>query len=420
MRIRRSLGLALIGTACNFCFGYGFTCCWWTTKESAPNPRPGDMSLPATSASMEWSKLDFQTFASHDSSGPPQIFKDVAYRDAVYKAWQEESEREYWSLRTDVWAETSSVVYESSSSSPTSATSKTATKVPLYGHVVRRKVLTAPQQQPETLSHSLPGVLLFHTGAGPHDIFLLWKAESLVRNTAIFPNGCVVLVADVLSDETGWAWNPDRSRYNQVRDTLFAIEETDVFEPQRPELQRRVAAAYSLLCSFPEVDSSRIASLGWCLGGHAIFDLGMHQHDRFPGLRAMVTFHGVFGSMQTYLAAKRRSDDHMKHTEIGAQPNSTSLSFPCHVLICNGSKDPFVDPSDLLACAELLQGCGHKVRVLQLQEATHGFTNPAQELNDNPAFDCHVPSATVAWHDALELLKTCFWPPVKVSPSQET
>jgi dienelactone hydrolase len=373
--------------------------------------------LPVTSASMEWSELDLQTFANHDARGGPQMFKDVAYRDAVYKAWQEESEREHWSLRTDVLAETSSVLYKSSSWSLTSATTETITKVPLYGHLVRRKVLTAPQQQPETLSNSVPGVLLFHTGAGPHDVFLLWKAESLVRNTAIFPNGCVVLIADMLSDETGWAWNPDRTRYNQVRDTLFAIEKKDAFEPQRPELQRRVAAAYLLLSSFPEVDSSRIASLGWCLGGHAIFDLGRYQHDRFPGLRTMVTFHGVFGSMQPYLAAKRRSDDHMKHMETSAQQSST-LSFGCHVLICNGSDDPFVNPSDLYACVKLLQGCGHKVRVLQLQGAKHGFTNPAQAFNDNPAFDSHIPSATVAWHEALELLKNCLCPPVKVSPSQ--
>jgi dienelactone hydrolase len=369
------------------------------------------MSLQVTLASMEWNKLDFQTFASHDSRGPPQMFKDVAYRDAVYKAWQEETERELWWWRTDMLVETSSVVYESSSSSssssPTSTTTEITTPVPLYGHVVRRKVLTAPQQQPETLSSIVPGVLLFHTGAGPHDVFLLWKAESLVRNTAVFPNGCVVLIADMLSDETGWAWNNDRSRYNQVRDTLFALEEKDVFKPQRPELQRRVKAAYSLLSSFPEVDSSRIAALGWCLGGHAIFDLGMHQHDRFPGLRAMVTFHGVFGSMQPYVAAKRRSDDHMKHTGTSTEKNST-LSSRCHVLICNGSKDPFVNPSDLHACVELLQGCGHKVRVLQLQDAKHGFTNPAQEFNDNPAFDSHVPSATVAWHETLELLKKCF------------
>jgi dienelactone hydrolase len=41
--------------------------------------------------------------------------------------------------------------------------------------------------------------------------------------------------------------------------------------------------------------------------------------------------------------------------------------------------------------------------LLQL-DANHGFTNPAQVHNDNPAFGYHPESAKKAWHQALALL----------------
>jgi dienelactone hydrolase len=51
----------------------------------------------------------------------------------------------------------------------------------------------------------------------------------------------------------------------------------------------------------------------------------------------------------------------------------------------------------------LFQLYGHTTSLLQL-EARHGFTNPAQVHNDNPAFGYHAASAQKAWRQALALL----------------
>lgn len=52
----------------------------------------------------------------------------------------------------------------------------------------------------------------------------------------------------------------------------------------------------------------------------------------------------------------------------------------------------------------MLQGLGHRTSLLQL-EAKHGFTNPAQEFNPNPAFAYDAEAASKAWKQAVALLR---------------
>jgi len=42
---------------------------------------------------------------------------------------------------------------------------------------------------------------------------------------------------------------------------------------------------------------------------------------------------------------------------------------------------------------------------LQLKDAKHGFTNPAQDFNDIPAFGFDKESADKAWRQAMALLR---------------
>ena len=49
-----------------------------------------------------------------------------------------------------------------------------------------------PISSTSAAENSLPGIILFHTGAGPQDIFLRWKADSLVNEADdTFEDGCV-------------------------------------------------------------------------------------------------------------------------------------------------------------------------------------------------------------------------------------
>jgi hypothetical protein len=70
-----------------------------------------------------------------------------------------------------------------------------------HGHLIQTKGMS-----PEA---AVPGILFFHTGAGPHDMCLFWKADSLVTNSEVFPDGCLIFITNILGNNAGWAWSPD-------------------------------------------------------------------------------------------------------------------------------------------------------------------------------------------------------------------
>ena len=218
---------------------------------------------------------------------------------------------------------------------------------------------------------------------GPHNVTLQWKADSLASNKDVFPQGCAILVADILSDASGWGWSDDRTKYNQAKDKVLRGETNG----ERPLLQSRLRAA---LESFhrvaPEVDMTRLCALGWCLGGHSVLELGrMHN----PGIRAMVTFHGVF--------------DGVPPPEETVENDNNAVT---KILVCHGDLDPFVDKAtNLKYAAETLERHGNNVRVLNLEGAKHGFSNPAQDYNPSDAFAYNDAAAKLAWSEALFLLK---------------
>jgi dienelactone hydrolase len=325
---------------------------------------------------MEWTPLDpfmFDPCSKSPSYLGRKWSKDDAYQDAVLNAWIQEKNARDETIQVEM--------------SPTVYQDRQATR--LYGHCVRRK--------DQASKESVPGLLLFHTGAGPQDVFLLWKAESLVSNSDVFPDGCVVLICDLLSDEPGWAWNPDRTKYNQARDKLL----DRLPDGTRPVLLDRVTAAYETLLNIPEVDSERIAALGWCLGGHPILELGRSiQKVSSVQIKGLITFHGVFDGVKP-------SPSTTTTTTTTTTTQEEDSSSAAQVLICNGSRDPFVKSSDLDAAVATFEAHGHKVRVLPV-DAKHGFTNPAQDFSDNPAFGFDELAAAAAWTETLKLLKsTC-------------
>lgn len=106
-----------------------------------------------------------------------------------------------------------------------------------YGRLVSAGSISA--------SRPRPGVVIFHTAVGPHDLFLYWKAEKLAAE------GWVVLIADMLSDAAGRGWEPEWSA--AVRKPL-----TD----DRALNRRRARAAIDCIKTQAGVDASRVAAFG--------------------------------------------------------------------------------------------------------------------------------------------------------------
>ena len=305
---------------------------------------------------------------SSADAASPRLAKDEGFALEVQKIWKEE------------------IGQRSSADSTARAVGKaisyrTSEGTPLYGYAVR--------PDGETGDKLLPGALLFHTGAGPQDIFLRWKAESLVANSDL--GGCVVLICDIISDDIGWAWGSDRCKYSEARKAVMESSIGANGKAYRPELQRRVQAAVDALKGLDGVDKNSIASLGWCMGGHPVLEIGRME---IPGMKAAATFHGVFDSVMADQAAVISDENKAANADDG----------PICV-VCNGNDDPFVKPEDLAKCKGIFESNGWQWKLLDHEETRHGFTNPAQDLNPNEAFAFNGEAAASSWEAVCDLLK---------------
>jgi dienelactone hydrolase len=310
---------------------------------------------------MDWTNLEPSNFREGFLE-KRQLAKDEKYLEAVLKLWQAEER--------GIPTETSPLVYCDGNENN------------LYGHIIRRG------NQQDDDDNKVPGILLFHTGAGPQDVFLFYKADVLAQTF-----NCVVMICDILSDESGWAWGPDRTHYNRMRESLIA--------DHGYLLESRVLAAGQALCeNAPEVDPQRVAAMGWCLGGQPILEMGRLRSSKIS-IKAMSTFHGVFRRDEPI----SRQQDASATSDADTDKDSQQLSQNAEILICNGADDPFVTQEDLDMAKKSFLEKGHKVEILQLAGAKHGFTNPAQAFSDNPAFDYDEVAANKAWTETIKLFQ---------------
>ena len=329
-----------------------------------------------------------QTLCQENDDDSFRFAKDVDYAKAILEAWKVEEASAELVWETNWCHCTYHTTNDHDNDDPSSSS------MPLHGHLIQQKPLDSSESNDQN-----PGIILFHTGAGPHDLFLLYKAASLVNTLS---PSCTVLIADILSDESGWAWSEDRTRYNRARTHVLEQQSSSSATTTttiRPLLRQRVQAAVETLCNIPGVDSQKIAALGYCFGGHPIMELARLEH---PSIRAMATFHGVFDGLGSTSEKVPSSNDDDTNTSSNPPPHA-------EVLICNGVDDPFVSDASLEQALELLQNYGYRTSLLQLASARHGFTNPAQDFNDNPSFAFHAESAAKAWKHTLNMLRRALY-----------
>jgi dienelactone hydrolase len=72
--------------------------------------------------------------------------------------------------------------------------------------------------------------------------------------------------------------------------------------------------------------------------------------------------------------------------------------------VCHGSQDLFVSDESLDQALAAFQQDGNLASILQVKDAKHGFTGPAQDFSANPAFAFHQVSTEKARKQAVALL----------------
>jgi len=180
-----------------------------------------------------------------------------------------------------------------------------------------------------------PGVLVFHEGLGLGD-FAMARARMLAEL------GYVALAADMFGDR------------RQARNLQEVANLVGGLRNEPETLRGRGRAALAALAALPQVDSARIAAIGFCFGGSVVLELAREGAD----LKAAVSFHGVLS------------------TRMPASPGKVRAS----VLVLTGADDPLAPPEQVTAFEnEMRAGEVRDWQVISYGNTLHGFTNPAAD-----------------------------------------
>lgn len=183
----------------------------------------------------------------------------------------------------------------------------------------------------EAVSGIRPGVLVIHENMGLTD-------HERERATRLALLGYIALACDMFGERsTTPATDAERRA---------AFEE---FRAQK--LLPRALASLTALSAQPQVDTQKMAAIGFCLGGMAALELARFGAD----LKGVVSFHGGLS---------------------GLQPAS-QCRVKAKVLVCHGALDPFITLEHVAAFTKEMQAAAVDYQINLYGGAQHGFTNPA-------------------------------------------
>jgi carboxymethylenebutenolidase len=131
--------------------------------------------------------------------------------------------------------------------------------------------LVYPVSSNDTVGKKLPAVVMIHEW---------WGLNENIKNMAnlLAKQGFVVLAADLYKGEV--ANNPER-----------AMELVQIARNSQNNSINNLQSAVKYLSSLPNVDSSKIASLGWCFGGGQSLQLALNSQEH--PLAATILYYGT-------------------------------------------------------------------------------------------------------------------------------
>ncbi|HLH37860.1 MAG TPA: dienelactone hydrolase family protein [Bryobacteraceae bacterium] len=176
-----------------------------------------------------------------------------------------------------------------------------------------------------------PGVLLVHEAWGLGD-YVKQRAERLAEM------GYVAFAADMFGEG------------RQAASTEEGLGWTKALRADVREMRARARLAFDVLAARPEVDSSRIAGIGYCFGGSSVLELARSG----APVRGVVSFHG---NLTTTDPARRGI-------------------VRAKVLSLSGDDDPFIPLEQVNGFIAEMKSAEVDYQVVLYGGARHSFTNP--------------------------------------------
>lgn len=122
------------------------------------------------------------------------------------------------------------------------------------------------------------------------------------------------------------------------------------FVQDRALLRKRLRASIAAAATLPQVDTARMAAIGFCFGGLCVLDMARSGAD----LRGVVSFHGLF-----------RQPENLTNEKIRAK-----------ILALHGHDDPMVPPEAVLALEKELTDARADWQIQVFGGTMHAFMNP--------------------------------------------
>jgi len=218
----------------------------------------------------------------------------------------------------------------------------------------------------ESITGKRPGVLVVHEWWGLNDY-----ARKRARMLAAL--GYTALAVDMYGDGKQ-AMHPDDAK-------AFSSELMKNFDVA----QARFLAAMEFLKQQATVDPSRIAAIGYCMGGEIVLNMARQSVE----LKGVASFHGSLTAVKP----------------------AQSGVIKAKILVLNGGADKFITPEQIEAFKQEMKAVGADFQFISYPGALHSFTNPeATELGKK--FDMPVAYNAKAdkesWDEMKKFLSTIF------------
>jgi dienelactone hydrolase len=137
------------------------------------------------------------------------------------------------------------------------------------------------------------------------------------------------------------------AEYNDLQE---AIKHVGTLREDPAKFRQRGRVALDKLASLAQVDPTRLAAIGYCMGGTFALELA---RDGAP-LKGIVSFHGGLETQQP----------------------AASGQVKAKILVCTGADDPFVPVAQVNALADEMTKANADWQIISYGGTVHSFTNP--------------------------------------------
>ena len=208
-----------------------------------------------------------------------------------------------------------------------------------------------------------PGVLVCHQGGGLTE-------HTRERARMLAELGYVALAIDMYGEVA--------TSREQAMALLTGLTE------DAPLLHARIAAGLEVLKGQANVDTGRLAAIGYCFGGWTVLEIAR----TFADFACVVAFHPGLSGL----------------------PETDARPVQAKVLVCAGANDPLIAPEARTRLASLLTAAGADWQLNVYGGAGHSFTDRSVDAMNIPNFSYHAETDRRSWAAMRDLFDEAMGP----------